>query len=200
MDAYAALERQARKKRDAAISRARVEYRDTLQRIHNLRDALGESVEPDKRAKPKAIIELIQDLMPRDRAFMFADVLRILRDAEPNREFNDPSIRTMLAQLDKRGIVRRVGTNQRGRVLWVAGDSKIEAEPYGQASLVDMAETILQKYGPMRPAELVVAIRETGYRADADPHATMAVVRQLLRRYTKRFNRGGDGRWGVACP
>jgi len=195
MDAYAALEKQARKKRDAAIQRVRVEYRDTLQRIHNLRDALGESVEPDKRAKPKPIVELVQELMPRDRAFTFADVLRILRDAEPNREFNDPSIRSMLAQLDKRGIVCRVGTNQRGRVLWAAGDSKIEAEPYGQASLVDMAETILQKNGPMRPAELVVAIRETGYRADADPHATMAAVRQLLRRYTKWFKQGGDGRW-----
>jgi hypothetical protein len=57
---------------------------------------------------------------------------------------------------------------------------------YGQASLVDMT---LQKHWPMKPAELVVAIRETGYRADANPHATMAAVRQLLRRYTKRFVR-----------
>lgn len=199
MDAYAQLQKQARKKRDAAIQRARVEYRDTLQRIHNLRDALGEAVEPTKRLQPKPIVELICDLMPRDRAFTFADVLRILRDAEPSREFNDPSIRSMLTQLDKRGIVRRVGTNQRGRVLWAAGDSKIEVEPYGQASLVDMAESMLQKHGPLKPAELVVAIRETGYRADADPHATMAAVRQLLRRYTKRFSRGDDGRW-TAVP
>jgi hypothetical protein len=197
MDAYSQLEKQARKKRDAAISRARVEYRDTLQRIHNLRDALGESIEPQKRAKPKPIVELVQELMPRDRAFTFADVLRILRDANPDREFSDPSIRSLLSNLDKKGIVRRVGSNQKGRVLWAAGDSKIEAEPYGQASLVDMAEAMLQKHGPLRPAELVVAIRETGYRADADPHATMAAVRQLLRRYTKRFSRGKDGRWQV---
>lgn len=198
MDAYSQLEKQARQKRDAAIARARVEYRDTLRRIHNLRDALGESIEPAKRSKPKPIVALVQDLMPRDRAFTFADMLRILRDAEPDREFSDPSLRSLLAQLDKRGVVRRVGSNQKGRVLWAAGDSKIEAAPYGQASLVDMAEAMLHKHGPLKPAELVVAIRETGYRADADPHATMAAVRQLLRRYTKRFKRGGDGRWQVS--
>ena len=52
----------------------------------------------------------------------------------------------------------------KGRVLWAAVDSKIEAEPYGQASLVDMAESMLQKHGPMKPAELVVAIREAAQR------------------------------------
>lgn len=196
MDPYAAIQRQAAKKRDAAIARARDEYRETCQRIYNLRESLGIAEVP-KAPKLKPIIELIQELIPRDQPFTFADMLRLLRDAEPGRVFFDPSIRSMLALLNKRGVVRKVGTDQRGRVLWAASDAKIEESEFGQAALVDVAEAMLQKHGPMMPAELVVCIRETGYRADADPHATMAAVRQLLRRYTARFKRGEDGRWSV---
>lgn len=199
MNPFAALQKQAARKRDNACARARAEYRDTCQRIQNLRDALGEPDAPPNPTKIKPIIELIQELIPQDRAFTFADVMRILAGAEPTREFSEPSIRSMIAVLAKRGVVRRVTTDQKGRVLWAAADAEIAESPFGMAPLVDVAESMLQKHGPMMPAELVVAIHEAGYRQDADPHATMAAVRQLLRRYSARFKRGEDGRWAAAA-
>jgi hypothetical protein len=198
MDPYQALQREAAKKRDAGLRRVRQEYQDALQRIYNLRDLLGESPASAKTPRLKPIGELVCELMPKDRGFTFGDVLRTLREAEPTREFNDPSIRSILAVLDKKGKLKRVSMTQNGRVLWAMADAEIEVSEFGQVALVDVAESMLQKHGPMRPAELVVAIRETGYRADADPHATMAAVRQLLRRHTARFKQGEDGRWGVA--
>lgn len=152
MNPFTALQKQAARKRDAAVARARAEYQDTCQRIQNLRDALGEPDVLPEPTKLKPIIELIQELIPRDRAFTFADVLSLLRAAEPTREFNDPSIRSMIAVLGKRGVVRRVATNQKGRVLWAAADAKIDESPFGLAPLVDVAEAMLHKHGPMKPA------------------------------------------------
>jgi len=194
MNPFSTLQKQAARKRDAVILRARNEYRDTCQRIANLRDTLGEPGSPPKPEKLKPIIDLMQELIPRDRTFTFADMLNWLRDAEPDRVFFDPSIRSMLAVLDKRGVLRRVSTNQQGRVLWAAADAEIEESPFGRAALVDVAEAMLQKHGPLKPAELVVAIRETWVsarrRSSRDDAPVVAAVHQAVQT---------RGRWALGA-
>jgi hypothetical protein len=198
MDAYEQLKSQARDKRDAAISRARTEYRDTLGRIDSLRSDLGEDVLAAKPQRTKPIIELIVELIPRNKGFTFADVHRALCDSEPGRQFNQLSVRTLLPKLEAQGIIRRVSKNQKGRVVWAAAGAKVQESPYGAMPLVDVAEHLLRESGPMTTVELVVAMQEHGHRADVNPRQLVAALRTSLRRYPGRFVRGGDGRWGVA--
>lgn len=197
MDAYEQLKTQARQKRDAAVKRARVEYRDSLHRIDQLRATLGEDVPKGKASRRKPTIELICDLMPRDRAFTFADIHRALTEAEPGREFNQLSVRTLLPRLQEQGIIRRVTKNQSGRVLWAAVGAPVADCPFGGKALTEVAEIVLKECGPLTPVELVVAIQDRGYRADANPRQLVASLRNAVRRYPGRFQTGQDGRWGV---
>jgi len=70
MDAYETLRTQAAQRRDAAIKAARIEYRQAIRRIsqlqHDLAGVVYQQTKP-KPAKPKILVELISDVMPRDR-------------------------------------------------------------------------------------------------------------------------------------
>lgn len=96
-----------------------------------------------------------------------------------------------------KGIVDRITKNQSGRVLWAVKGANIAPCPFGPKPLTDIAEEMLQERGPMSPTELVVAIKETGYRPDASPQQLLATLRQSVRRYPARFAKGEDGRWSA---
>lgn len=197
MDIYEQLRADAAKKRQAAVQRARHEYQETLKQIDSLRSRIGYEAPPGRPKRQRSVRELVLDAMPKDRAFTFADISNRLKELEPNREFNQVSLRTLLRHMAAEGILDRISKNQAGRVLWAVKGAQIEADPYGSTPLTDVAESFLRDRGPMTPTELVVAIQESGYRPDANPRRLIAALRTTAQRYPERFLRGDDGRWSA---
>ena len=198
MNAYEELHNLARQTRDKAISKARVEYRESVRQIDKLAIRLNGEVPRSRPAKEYgSIIEMVCELIPKDKPFTFADVHKALCDAEPGRAFNESSIRTILPKLELRGVIRRVSKNQSGRVLWAAVDADVPKSPYGAMALTDIAKKILRESGPKTPTELVVAIQEHGYRDDSDPRRMIASLKNAARRYPERFKTDDKGRWAV---
>ncbi len=68
MDAYKLLQKQAATKLDQAIQAARREYRETCEKINQLRCELGDEPEPGLRVH-KTAIDAVREYMPRDRPF-----------------------------------------------------------------------------------------------------------------------------------
>jgi hypothetical protein len=198
MNLYEQLRAEARLQREIAVKRARAEYRESLKQIEALRLRLGsESPAPPGKRKRRSVIELVAEVMPRQRTFTFADIHRSLNAAEPNRKFNEMSLRTTLGQLAERGMVKRISRNQTGQVLWAAAGSTVEVCPLGSKPLADLAEAILRERGPMAQAALVVALQESGYRSDASPRRLLGALRAAVNRHPGRFTVGADGRWAV---
>jgi hypothetical protein len=198
MDAYTELRCKAAQKRDKIIQRARADYHDLIREIDKLRSRLDPNAPAVKPKAKRTMIELVCDLMPRDKAFTFADIRQVLSEAEPGRKFNEMSIRTILPKLEAQGIIRRVSKNQSGRVEWAVAGITIPESPYGAMALTDIAEQVLRERGPMTPVELVVMLQEQGYRADADPRRMVAALKNSVRRYPGRFVVKTDGRWAAA--
>ncbi|MCI0379107.1 MAG: hypothetical protein L0215_15975 [Gemmataceae bacterium] len=196
MDAYETLRKQAAQKRDALIKAARAEFRQSLRRIRELQLQLGGTAPKAIQTKPKPIIEMIADLAPRDRTFTLAEVVALLNQAEPNRKYHVPTIRTFFQRLEKQGMIRRV-RRANGNVLWAAAGCRTPDTLYGAQSLTEVAADVLRASGPLRVAELLVAIRERGYRADADPHKLLTSLVSDLKRNPGRFRRDKAGRWSV---
>jgi len=53
--------------------------------------------------------------------------------------------------------------------------------------------------GPLTATELVVNLKERGYRPDDDPRVLLVSLRDAFKRHRGRFSRGEDGRWIVAA-
>lgn len=197
MDAYETLRRQAQDKRDAAIMAARKECRDSIRKINAISCRVGQ-VTPKRRATPgQPIIEMICDLIPQDRTFTFGEIVEQLQAVDPGRDFNLPSLRTFFQKLRDRGMIRRVSKVDGGCVLWAAAGFHVTDSPFGAMSLVDVAEAVLRDAGPLWPTELVLTIRERGYRSDADPRKLLNSLQSSLKRNRERFACGDDGRWSV---
>jgi hypothetical protein len=197
MDVYDQLMTLARRRRDADLEQVRADYRLAVRKIGELQFLLGNQPQAPKPKLSKPLLEVICDMMPKDRPFTFSEVIAAIAKAEPDRPLNESSIRTLLPRLADQGIIRRVGKNQAGRVEWAAAGTVTADNPYGAMALTEVAEIVLREHGPMTPAELVVNIRESGYRADADPRRMVASLRQSVRRYPGRFEVGDDGRWSA---
>lgn len=198
-DLYEQLKAEAAKKRQEATQRARREYQETLRQIEALRCRMGYDPPRKKPKRYRPIVELIADVMPRQKTFTFAEIHKLLTEAQPDREFNQLSVRTTLRQLSKQGMVKSVAKDQAGRVLWAAADAEIKTSPFGSKPLTEVAEIMLRERGPMQPVELVIAIQETGYRAEANPRRMVAALRSSVRRYPGRFTVGDDGKWSACC-
>jgi len=63
--------------------------------------------------------------------------------------------------------------------------------------LSDAAEVVLGEVGPLTAAEIVVNLKERGYRPDDDPHLLLNSLRDAFKRNRGRFERGEGGRWMV---
>jgi hypothetical protein len=197
MDPYEQLRDQAALKRRIAITAARRQYSDDIRQIEALRAKLDVKPVAGRKQKPKSIVEMICDLLP-DKPFTFAEIHKALCEAEPGRDFNQQSIRTILPKLELRGMIRRFSKNQAGRVQWTKTGAPVPENPYGARALTDIMEEVLRSRGPLSPQELVVTLQEQGYRADADPRKMVAALKNSVRRYPGRFAVGVDGRWSVA--
>lgn len=199
MDLISELKKQARDRRNQAIDLARAEYRQSLEQIDQLRRGLGLGYQRVSRSKSKPLQDLIVDLIPKDRAFTVNEMVLMMRKRHPLRNFNVPTIRTIVPKLAEGGIIRRVSRDERGCVLWASVSAKIKTTPLAAMSLTGAAELLLQERGPLRLMELVILLQQAGFRPKADPRRLIQSLRWANSRYPGRFTEGDNGRWAVTA-
>lgn len=196
MDAYEQLAAEAKRIRDDAFKSARADYQAAIRRINDLRRQLTGEAPTAKPVRDGSMSNRILELLPRERTFTATELITAMHADPIGKHFEANSIRSMLGNFKRSGIVRQVG-RKNGHVLWASQAAKVTVSPFGGACLTDIAEQLLRELGPMRVPELVVAMRERGYRPDEKPNATAANVLRAITRFSGRFERGIDGRWTV---
>jgi hypothetical protein len=146
------------------------------------------------RAKRKPLIELTRELLPHDRAFTISEVVELLGHAEPDRTIYIATVRTFFVRLEEQGLIRRV-RRRKGRVLWATADSGVPDSPYGAMPMTDVAADIIRDTGPLKGAELIVAMHERGYRTDASQRGLYRTLESSLSK-SPLFRKDG-GKWGL---
>jgi hypothetical protein len=85
-----------------------------------------------------------------------------------------------------------------GHILWARVSAGVEVSPFGTMSLCEIAESLIAEHGPLRLSEMVVLMRERGYKPKEHPHTTQAALRGAINRISGRFSKDQTGRWSVA--
>lgn len=204
MDAIKILRQRAADKRDAAVKAARDEFKRTARLIDQLAESVGPDPAPVRRRgpnRPKPIIELIEAVIPRDKPFTVADLMAALKAAEPGRAIHVATVRSFIPRLTERGVFRKVCRGLGGHVYYAAPECQTNYGPLEAMNIVDAARYILEERGPLTSAEIIVTLKERGYRPDDDPRGLLRTLRYAFKRNRGRFQRGEDGRWqiGTKC-
>lgn len=193
MNPFEMLRRQAEQRRNEIYREARWECRKIVTWINQLEKKLADVPKP--KGPRKSVNALICELMPTDREFTVGDILKLLQDAEPKRRFDMKTVRSQFQYLESTGKVRRT-RKASGRVLWAVPSLVVAKTPFGVRTAASVAEEVLRECGPMATLELLVEMRERGYRADQHPRKMLATVQGILYR-NKQFRREGK-RWAVS--
>ena len=198
MDSFQQLRQRAAEKRDYAFKLARRIYQHDLAAIEALECALPATIdaEPvDDAPQVPNTMGLIQSLIPPDKPFTVADLMGWLRAAQPGQTFHEPTVRTYVSRLASRGAVKRLYKTGHKYTLWIVN---AEHEAIDTKPLADIVgEILFEADRPLKTVEIAAALQQRGYRADAKPVTLVRAVRDLIKRYPKRFQRGSDGRWAV---
>lgn len=196
VDPYTLLRQQAAEKRDRIISLARDEYRRVIEEIEVLRQELeGTSVTQRIADGNSSIVKTICNLMPKDKAFTLADIADAVRQAHPARKFRTLTLRRFLQQMEKTGIVSKIGRNDHGQSLWAASRQPVIECSRGQLVMIDLAEEILRECGPLAPIALAEKIQARGYRPNSDPRRLVGWLRRAMKKYPGRIVQTENGHW-----
>jgi hypothetical protein len=198
MDAIKILRHRAAAKRDDAIKAARQEFRDATRLLDQLDESLGqETPQRTPRNGRASNLALIAEVMPKDRVFEVGEILELLGRAHPGRDFPPATIRSEFTKLIDRGVLRKVRKTAKGCVQWAAVECEVVEEPLLAMTLADAASVVLDEVGPLTATELVVHLKERGYRPDDDPRVLLVSLRESFKRNRGRFVRGEAGRWNL---
>jgi hypothetical protein len=198
MDAFISLRQQAADKRDAAIKVARNEFRATLRQIEQLRFTLGDAIPTPRDNGARTIPAIVLEVMPRDKTFTVEDIMKRLAVAEPARQFKIGSVRIVLRDLSGQGRLRKVCRTVGGIVHWAHPDCDVAYGPIDAMTIVDAARQVLEESGPLSPTEIVVNLKERGYREDADPRMLLQTLREAIKRNREKFVKSDGGKWALA--
>lgn len=195
MDAFNALRRQAELRRNQAIKDARRKCREMFGWIN----ALERQLTPPEPTKPESnrqfFCGILCRVMPKNREFTCNELTALAKEAAPARRFTRETVRSSLAYLELAGRVRRT-RKIKASVLWAAPEFIAKPNPYGVRTIADVAEEVLRGRGALPILDLLVAIRESGYRADDDPRMVKRALAAALYR-NQQFRRDGK-RWTLA--
>ena len=195
MDAYRRLLQDARNKRNNIIIKARQEYAQSVRKIKELAARL-DSTHTIVDAKPRIILDVITDTMPRDRLFTLGELVELIRFANPNRVFATTGINTAFHRLIRRGDIVRVTRDDLGYVQYAAATYQAPPKAFGMMTTAEVIEMLLGERGPSRSAELMVLMQERGYKSTADPQQFLNAVKCALGRYPNRFKATGP-KWSL---
>jgi hypothetical protein len=195
MDPYRRLLEDARNKRNQIISKARQEYAQSVRKIKDLASRLDSKstlVDP----KPKIIVDVIVETIPRDRLFRIAEVIDLVQRANPSRVFTITGLTCAFHKLIRRGDIVRITRDDAGYVLYAAATYQAPPTEFGMMTTAEVAELILGERGPLRSAELVVLMQERGYKSTADPQQLLNAVKLAIGRQPQRFVANGP-KWSL---
>lgn len=194
MDVYDALRRQAEQRCNEICRDARRDCRQVIAWIKQLQKRLEPPVSTAAQ-KRRFMHDTLAELMPKDREFSLAEMMRLARDALPGRRINKDTLRSNFGYLESIGVAKRTRWHNR-RVLWAVAGFDVPRTKFGVRTIVDVAAEVLRDSGPMNAVELLVTMRERGYRPDGDPRKMLGSLSDTLRR-SRKFKRDGK-RWGLA--
>jgi len=187
MQEFGSLRTAARKKRDAAIRKARDEYAETLRRIAELeQDILGR--DPSSH---RSISSCIESVIPSDRTFSTVDIMAGLEALDLGRVWRKRSVDNHISRLRDRGLVRRL-KKARNTEPAVYARLGVETEPlaFEDMTLPEVVEAVLSQR-PLTQTELVVAMMEAGYETTMTQKALRDAVGVVLRGDPKQFRSEG---------
>ncbi len=202
MDPIRALQARAAEKRDATIAEARRQYRKDIAAIDAMEKLLPAPRVIDKRqplGKVPAVYDLVRQAVRPDTPFTVTDMLAWLAEAHPGAKFHEQSVRSYTSRLCSQGFLRRLYKTGHMETMYIKAESVVSEGPVESKPLAEMTHEILTAAGrPMTVTELIIAMREQGYRKEALPNTLRRAVRDMFKRYPGRFARGKDGAWEIA--
>ena len=200
MDAIKVLRQRAADKRDRAIKAARADFRNAVRLLDQLAQSVGPEPPPARRRNgPRPIMELMESVIPRDKPFTLGELVAALQAAEPDRAFHVPSVRTLMPDLVKAGAIRKVRRAAGGHVYWAHPECRVDDGPIAALSIADATALVLDECGPLTAAEIVVNLKERGYRTDADPRTLLTTLRYAFKRNREKFKRDEPTKkWSLA--
>jgi hypothetical protein len=200
MNAYQQLRQRAKQARDESIRDAQSLYKQAIRRIELLEKSLGggtpkQALTPEPVAK--ALMALMLEKMPQDRAFTSHELVDHLRRAFPEREIVVRTVRTYLHRMAISGDVRRVCKARGQTVQWAARDCPVESVPDEAAALTNVCDHVLRQSGPMTLMDLTMAVQKRGTRPGAKPRSLMESLRRAMCQHQGRFVKGEGGQWNI---
>ncbi|QDU31794.1 hypothetical protein ETAA8_69540 [Anatilimnocola aggregata] len=183
---FVQLRNRARERRDNAIAQIRSEYEETLATIADLEQRLLGRAIPDKATLTSAV----ESVIPRDEQFTIADVMRALESQDPGRVWPKASVHRHITKLRELGLIRRVRRhNVNQPAIYIRSD---DAKPTpNDKALREVIAEVVNK--PMRTAEVVAAVLETGWQTQMIPAHFRTHVKAKLR---QAGFREVSGKWG----
>ena len=114
--------------------------------------------------RDRSAASCIESVIPRENTFTTVEILAALEALDPGRIWNRRTIDNHISKLRAYGLVRRLKrANLQERAIYVRSDSENHGGPLGDKTLIEVIGMILTR--PMNPTEIVVAVREAGYRS-----------------------------------
>jgi hypothetical protein len=195
MDAFETLRRQAVTRRDELINEARRHCRETLRWLEQVERRLTPPKPTLPEQKRQAVCDLISEVMPKDRDFTTADLFALVTQAFPQRRLTVNNVRSSLGYMEDTDRVRRSRLVD-AKIHWCAPDYVPHAKTWNAETCATVAAKVLRERGPLRLMDLLVAVREAGFRSGDDPRKVRNALNKSLCTNPGRFKRDGK-RWGV---
>ena len=194
MDAFETLRRQAVERRDTAIKDARKKCQEVIRWVDQLERQLVPPAPTKPEQKRQALCDILCGLMPTDREFTTAELFALAKKAHPHRRLSLQKVRLSLRYLEEYDRVRRTRLID-AKIQWASPGFIGRVKTWKAETCAKAAEKVLRERGPMRVLDLLIAIRECGFRADDDPRKVQSALARSLCT-NRQFKR--EGRlWGL---
>lgn len=195
MKAFNDIRAEARRKRDAAIKKARDEYERTLADIARLeQDILGRDF-----SDHRTLSSMMNAVIPTDRPFTTLDILSAVEAMDSGRVWRKRTVDHHIARLRDKGILRRIRkSNGTERALYAHKDCKTEPRPFEDMRLPEVIADVLGDRS-MTQTEIAVAMLEQGYDTTMGKKALRDAVGVMLRDGEQFFS-GEGGKWALSPP
>lgn len=133
--------------------------------------------------------------MPKDRDFTTAELFALVKQAHPKRRLTLGNVRSSLAYMEECDRIRRSRLVD-AKIHW-CGPGFVQATKQWHAeTCAKVAEKVLRARGPLKLLDLLVAVREAGFRSGDDPRKVRNALNKSLCTNPGRFRRDGK-QWGL---
>lgn len=196
MDAIEQLMQEAAAKRDATISAAHEEYRDTVQQIKRLKGTME-----GKPFKGRRTIDVAKHLLavaPDDRDFSVDDLTVWVNKEYPHLQVKKSVVRTTVWRLVREDKMQQTQSGKGNRkAMFAVAEFETPVSPFGDETQIRLAEEILRDAAkPLSGVEIVVRMKERGLPVE-DPEGKLKSVANAMRSHPEVFRNLGDGIWEI---